>query len=165
MKSFTKNSIVSSLILFALSTVIGIIPLAVTLTHYHLQLSNSNEKQQRAKRLEKYVKVLLIIGYILLIAQFVIAFIYLRHRGAFQIIDILERKGAVPMGSLLFSKLNQSQTDYSLLVSSALGSSATGTSAFGASAAFLVLLLRVVVFFSVAFFSGAIFSLKSTSSI
>lgn len=52
MKSFTKNSIVSSLILFALSTVIGITPLAITLTHYHLQLSNSNEKQQRAKRLD-----------------------------------------------------------------------------------------------------------------
>ena len=80
MKSFTKNSIVSSLILFALSTVIGIIPLAVTLTHYHLQLSNSNEKQQRAKRLEKYVKVSLILGYLLLIAGFVVVSIYLIRR-------------------------------------------------------------------------------------
>lgn len=77
MRIFKKKPLIWSLILFALSAVIGIIPLVFSLIHYHLQLSADSKNQLKADKLEKSVVLLLVIGYILFIAIFISILIYL----------------------------------------------------------------------------------------
>ena len=63
-KLYTKKALVFSIILFAISFVIGTIPLIATLIAYHSEISSNEKAKIRSRRIKPFVITLLILGYL-----------------------------------------------------------------------------------------------------
>lgn len=73
----------SALVLFALSSLVGILPLAAALLVYHGALSAQESNRVRAERRLPYVKSVVVGGYVLFLAMVVLVLVVRSGRCTF----------------------------------------------------------------------------------
>ena len=71
---YSKKLFIWSLILFAISFIIGFIPLVCSTIAYHLEYSNQDTLNLKARKLYPVTLILLVLGYCVLLISLFIAY-------------------------------------------------------------------------------------------
>ncbi len=73
---FSKKTLIFSIVLFAISFIIGIIPMICSLIAFHLEQSSKEQKRTLSVRMRPLVVTILIIGYCALIFLMIYLFLH-----------------------------------------------------------------------------------------